>query len=244
MKIVVVGASGATGKLLVNQLLESGQQVKIVVRSSSHVPDNWKSNPQLTIINRNISEITVSELSDYLVDCQTVASCLGHNLTLKGIFGKPRNLVTDSVVLVCEAITKNAPKDPVKVVLMNTAGNSNRDLKEPISVSENIVIGLLRVLVPPHPDNEKASDYFRVTIGQKNPFIEWVIVRPDALADEDSVTEYTEHQSPASSAIFNPGKTSRINVANLMFRLISEEKLWMKWKGQMPVIYNATRASK
>jgi nucleoside-diphosphate-sugar epimerase len=238
MTTLLVGASGATGKLLVEQLLAAGQKVKIVVRSTSNIPDSWNSNEQLTIVKGNISEFAVEELSEYISDCQSVASCLGHNLTLKGIYGKPQNLVTASVGLLCEAIRKNAPDKPVKFVLMNTTGNRNRDLNEPISPGERIVIGLLRLLLPPHPDNEKAADYLRVNVGQSNPYIEWVAVRPDTLIDEESVTGYSLHKSPTRSALFNPGKTSRINVANLISRLITDEKLWEKWKGQMPVIYN------
>lgn len=238
MTTLVVGASGATGKLLVEQLLESGQRVKIVVRPTSNIPDNWSSNKQLTIIKRNISEITAEEMSGYIADCESVSSCLGHNITWKGIFGKPRNLVTGSVDRLCKAIRKNAPNKPIKFVLMNTTGNRNRDLNEPISFGERIVIGLLRLLLPPHPDNEKAADYLRVNIGQSNPYIEWVAVRPDTLINEDSVTKYTLHKSPTRSALFSPGKTSRINVANLMSRLITDENLWVQWKGQMPVIYN------
>lgn len=239
MTTLVLGASGATGKLLVEQLLQSNQNVKIVVRPASNIPVHWSSNPRLAIIKRNIGEISIDEMSAHIKDCESVACCLGHNLTWKGIFGKPRDLVTASVKLVCYAISKNSPANPVKFVLMNTTGNPNRDLNEPVSIGERIVITLLRLLLPPHPDNENAADYLRVHIGQRNEYIEWVAVRPDALVNEDHVTEYTLHPSPTRSAIFNSGKTSRINVANFMSRLITDNVLWTSWKGQMPVIYNA-----
>jgi putative NADH-flavin reductase len=235
---LVVGASGATGKLLVEQLLASGQRVKIIVRPTSYFPDNWKQQKQLTIIQANISEMTVEELSGIIADCQSVASCLGHNLNWKGIYGKPRKLVTKSVKLLCESIISNSFQRPVKFVLMNTDGNRNRDLNEPISFTQKIVIGLLRLLLPPHPDNEKAADYLRVGIGQDNSSIEWVAVRPSNLINNENVTEYSLHKSPIRSALFNPGKTSRINVGDFMSRLIQDDSLWNKWKGQMPVIYN------
>lgn len=238
MTTLVVGASGATGKLLVEQLLKAGQKIKIIVRSTGNIPDSWNNNDNITIIKSIIMEISVDEMAKHLADCQAVASCLGHNLTWKGIYGKPRKLVTDTVQLLCEATLKNTPEKPIKFVLMNSAGNSNRDLVEPISVGQKIVIGLLRLLLPPHPDNEKAADYLRVNIGQKNPYIKWVAVRPDSLINEEKVTEYSLHISPSRSAIFNPGKTSRINVGNFMARLITDDDLWNKWKGQMPVIYN------
>lgn len=238
MKTLVVGASGATGKQLVDQLLNMGQEVKVIIRPTGKIADTWKNNDKISIIRANISEISVNEMMDYLIDCQSVASCLGHNMTLKGILGKPRKLVTDAVKLLCMAIQKNSPDKPIKFVLMNTVGNRNRDLNESISLGEKLVMGLIRLLVPPQPDNEKAADFLRVNIGQKNKLIDWVAVRPDSLINEDNVTEYELYASPIRSALSNPGKTSRINVGNFMSRLIVENDLWNKWKGQMPVIYN------
>ena len=238
MTTLVVGASGATGKQLVEQLLSMGQKVKVVVRPSGKTNDTWKNDDNISIIKANISEISVNEMMNYLIDCQSIASCLGHNITLKGIFGKPKELVTDAVKLLCMAIQKNSPDKPIKFVLMNTTGNRNRDLNEPISIGEKLVMGLIRLLVPPQSDNEKAADFLRVNIGQKNKLIDWVVVRPDTLINEDNVTEYDLYSSPIRSTLFNPGKTSRINVGNFMSRLIVENDLWNKWKGQMPVIYN------
>jgi hypothetical protein len=68
--------------------------------------------------------------------------------------------------------------------------------------------------------------------------MEWVAVRPDSLTDEDQVTPYELHASPTRSALFNPGKTSRINVGHFMAQLLADQDLWTQWKGQMPVIYN------
>lgn len=238
MTTLIVGATGATGKQLVEQLLSMGQKVKVIVRPSGKITETWKNNDKISIIKANISEISVNEMMNHLIDCQSVASCLGHNITLKGIFGKPKKLVTDAVKLLCIAIQKNSPNKPIRFVLMNTTANRNRDLNEPISIGEKLVMGLLRFLLPPQPDNEKAADFLRVNIGQKNKLIEWVAVRPDTLIDEGNVTEYELYASPIRSALSNPGKTSRINVGNFMSRLIIETDLWNKWKGQMPVIYN------
>lgn len=238
MTILVAGASGATGKQLVEQLLNTKQKVKVIVRSPEKLPESWKNNNQLTIIQASILDITEDEMAEYVQDCDAVTSCLGHNMSWKGIYGKPRKLVTDAVKLLCIAIKKNVPNKPIKFVLMNTTGNSNRDLNEPISIGQKIVIGLLRLLLPPHVDNEKAADYLRTKIGQKNNFIEWVAVRPDGLVNEDVVTEYEVYPSPTRSAIFDAGKISRINVGHFMAKLISENDLWNRWKGQMPVIYS------
>ena len=170
--------------------------------------------------------------------CDAVASCLGHNMTFKGMYGHPRKLVTDATRRLCDAIRANKAEAPVKFVLMNTTGNRNRDLSEPISFGQKCVIGLIRVMVPPHVDNEQAADYLRSRVGQNDAAIEWAAVRPDTLIDETEVTEYEVHASPIRSAIFDAGKTSRINVGHFMAELIADDLTWNKWKGQMPVIYN------
>lgn len=238
MTTLVVGANGATGKCLVEQLLNMGHHVKVIVRPSSIIPDSWESNKYVSINKANISEMSLEELANHSKDCEAVASCLGHNLTLKGMFGKPRKLVTDAVHLICAAVQKNEPEKPVRFVLMNTAGNRNRDLNESVSAGQKIVMALIRLLLPPHSDNEDAADYLRSNIGHNHEWIEWVVVRPDTLIDNENVTEYEVYPSPIRSALFDPGKSSRVNVGLFMARLITDNGLWSQWKGQMPVIYN------
>ncbi|WP_319530377.1 NAD(P)-binding oxidoreductase [uncultured Cohaesibacter sp.] len=238
MATLIVGASGATGRLLVEQMLNRGEQVKAVVRSVGRLPDAIRDHPNLSIIEASILDLDDMELQQLVAGCTAVASCLGHNLSFKGLFGHPRRLVTDATARLCEAIRSTAPAEPVKFVLMNTTGNRNRDLDEPVSLAQRIIIGLLRLLLPPHVDNEQAADHLRVRIGQQDPFVQWVAVRPDGLVDHEQASPYDLHASPIRSPIFDPGTTSRINVAHLMARLISDGALWQTWKGRMPVIYN------
>lgn len=238
MKILVAGASGATGSKLVQELLNLKHQVKVIVRSPDKLPESWKNNPDVEIIGASILALNTDEINAIVADCNAVASCLGHTLSFKGMYGKPRRLVTDAIKKLCDAIISNNPKQPVKVVLMNTTGNRNRDLNEPISIAQRLVISLLRLLLPPHVDNEKAADYLRTQIGQNKQQIEWAAVRPDNLINEDKVTDYEIHTSPLRSAIFDAGKVSRINVAHFMASLIDDKELWETWKGKMPVIYS------
>ena len=241
MKVLVVGASGATGSQLVAQLLLQQHSVKVIVRSSHKLPKSLKNHDNLQIITASILALSNAEMENIVKDCDAVASCLGHNLTWKGIYGQPRKLVTDATKRLCDAIQANTLERTTKFVLMNTTGNRNRDLDELISFAQKFVIGLLRLLLPPHLDNEKAADYLRTQIGQNNKAIEWVIVRPDGLINEDYVSEYEIFPSPTRSAIFNAGKVSRINVAHFMASLIGDNNLWNKWIGQMPVIYSSSQ---
>jgi len=238
MTTLVVGATGATGRLLITQLLRRGQQVKAIVRSLDGLPKDVREHPNLFIIQASILELSDEEMAEHVRDCSAIASCLGHNLSFKGLFGHPRRLVTDATRRLCEAIKASRAELPTKFVLMNTTGVRNRDLDEPIPVAQRLVIWLLRLCLPPHADNENAADYLRTKIGQGDRSVEWVAVRPDGLFDQDAVTEFEIHASPTRSAIFNAGKTSRINVASFMADLMTKPDVWRQWKGQMPVIYN------
>lgn len=236
--MLVVGASGATGRLLVEDLLSRGQQVRAVVRSAETLPETLRRHPMLSIVQAHLLELSDEAMTQLVGDCSAIASCLGHNLTLRGIYGAPRRLVADATRRLCDAVRDSRREHPVRFVLMNTAGNRNRNLDEPASFGHRCVIGLVRLLLPPHVDNEKAADYLRVDVGRHDRTVEWVVVRPDTLVNQDGVTEFEVHPSPTRSAIFNAGRTSRINVARLMADLMTDDDLWKKWQGQMPVIYD------
>jgi hypothetical protein len=237
-KTLVVGASGATGKRLVAELLRRDTEVSAVVRSSASLQHAFGGQPHFHEVTASITEMTDDELASLLKDHDVVLSCLGHNLNFRGLYGEPRRLVTDTMQKVTRAIEALKPGRKVKVILMNTTGNSNRDIPEKPPLSQRIVTSLLRLLLPPHVDNEEAADFLRTRVGQDHAYIEWVAVRPDGLTEEEEVSAYEIHPSPIRNPIFNAGSTSRINVANFMANLATDPALWEEWKGRMPVIYN------
>jgi putative NADH-flavin reductase len=243
MKVLVLGASGKTGRLVVSQLLSQQLYVRVIVRSTT---DFWTLFPadssiksRLTVKEANILELTEQALQEQITGCCAVISCLGHNLSLKGIYGQPRRLVTDSVKRICRVIKCNASEIvPVKFILMNTTGNQNTKVDEKISLAQKAIIWLIRKLIPPHADNEGAAEYLQNNIFESDKKIEWSVIRPDSLIDEQNSTEYDIYPSPIRSAIFDAGTTSRINVANFMAALVIDSNLWTQWKTKMPVIYN------
>lgn len=237
MKVLVIGATGATGRLVVKHLLDININVKAVARNKSLVLNEFKNNDHLEIIIGNISEFNLNQNIEFISDCDAVVCCLGHNISLKGIIGKPRMLVRDSIKNVCNAIERSK-KDKVKLILMNTTANMNRKLKESYSYKDKIVLSLLTFFLPPHKDNVKAASYLSNVIGEYNSKIEWIAVRPDTLINEEKVSEYEIMESPKRSPVFDAGKTSRINVAHFMIELLLNAELWNRWKFKMPVIYN------
>ena len=241
MTILVVGASGATGRLVVEELLGCEYAVRVIVRSPDKLPDAVKNHPHLSVTVAAILDLSEAALADIVQGCQAVVCCLGHTISWQGIFGHPRRLVTDATRRLCLAIKAHSASTTTKYLLMSSVAVSNRDVHESQSVAHRCVMYLCRVL-PPQVDNEQAADYLRTHIGRHDNAIEWVAVRPDSLTNEDTVSDAAIYPSPIRSGVFNPGSTSRINVAHFMAELISNEQQWEHWKGQMPVIYNKISA--
>ncbi len=241
---LVLGGTGATGQLLIRQLIEKDQNVKTIVRSKDKLLNECLgdvacniNNDKLTVIEGAILKMSDDEVKSYIDGCDAVVSCLGHNLTMKGMYGKPRKLVKDSLQKICDVVKQlNSTKIP-KIILMGSDGVANPDGSDDVrSIGDRIILSILRVLLPPHVDNEAAAEYLSQTIGTGNPKLQWVVVRPSDLIDAD-VSGYDLLSKPSGS-LFGSAETSRANVAAFMSKLILEEDDWEKWLFQFPVILN------
>lgn len=237
MKVLVLGANGATGFNVVTQLLKQGINVKALTRNVE-IFDSIKNREHIEVLKASILEIDNQMLKQYLSDVDAVISCLGHNITLKGLFGKPYTLVADALIRIVNSFNENNKNKTIKIIWMNTTACINKLQSEKFKNNENFVMKIMRFLLPPQRDNELSLGYLIDTVGISNKHIEWIAVRPDTLINEVEVSEYIIHPSPIRSPIFDAGKTSRINVADFMVSLLKDEELWGKWKYKTPVIYN------
>jgi nucleoside-diphosphate-sugar epimerase len=231
MSVLVVGATGATGKHVVQQLLDQGNSVKVIVRSKERMMDAIKTNQErLTITEASLLDLSDEEIKEQVKGTQAVVSCLGHTMDFKGMFRHPRKLVTDSVKRLTTAMDSDQ-----KFVLMGSDGVAHpAGTDDRRSFSERTILCLLRYLIPPHADNEAAADYIHSV---KN--LEWVVVRPTDLVDGE-VSEYELFDKPQGS-LFGGGQSTRSNVAKVMVDLLSDEKLWETYKFNMPVTHDAKK---
>lgn len=236
---LVVGATGATGRLLVSQLLRRGCPVRALVRPGSALPAELKPTEGLTVIRGMIAEADEPLIREWVDGCGAIASCLGHAVSVRGMYLDPHRLVTDAVRRLSQAaLAVNRDADPIRFVLMNSSGCRDPGNDHPVSRAQTLVLALLRALVPPHADNEQAAAWLREGIGVDHPGIGWVVVRPDALQGGAEHTPYTLHPGPTRSAIFDSGTTRRANVAHFMAALIADPGCWAQWRGRSPVIYD------
>ncbi|UOE94508.1 NAD(P)-binding oxidoreductase [Alkalihalobacillus sp. LMS39] len=237
MRVLVLGASGATGTLVVKQLMKRQINTRILIRNSAVLSKEIQECPSVEIVKGNINELDDYEIYDLISECNVIISCLGHNMTLKGIFGKPRYLVFDAIKRISETV-KNKANRKVKLILMGTTAYTNFLSGEVNSTGEKIIFTLLDFLLPPHRDNVKAANYLITEIDKKAKNLEWVIVRPDTLINQQEESSYEVCKSPVRSPIFNAGKTSRSNVSHFMAELVTKDKTWNEWLFRTPVVYN------
>jgi hypothetical protein len=239
--VLLLGGTGRTGGRVLKQLLDRGVDVRAIVRSAGRLPEGVAGHPGLTVIEADLLSMSDDELRRHVAGCDAVISCLGHNIDLKGVFGPPRDLVTQAVSRVCGAIEALRPSEPIKFILMSTVSVNRPDRADTRrGAGERALVAVLRGLVPPARDNQTAADFLLEYVGTDSPFIGWVVIRPDTLVDGD-VTGYALHEGIVSS-LAKPDDTSRANVAHFMCELVTEPAAWRAWQGKVPVIVNAATA--
>jgi hypothetical protein len=194
------------------------------------------------VIEASLLSLPDGELQRHLGGCRAVVSCLGHVLSLTGIFGPPRDLVTRATTRLCRGIEALEPTAPVKFILMSSVSvHRSGGLDARRGSFERSFLWMLGGVLPPAKDNQRAADFLLEKIGPNNPLVQWVVVRPDSLL-QGEISEYTLHEGLVNS-LFAPGSTNMANVAHFMCELVTNPKTWADWKGKLPVITNPEASS-
>jgi uncharacterized protein YbjT (DUF2867 family) len=239
--VLLLGGTGRTGGRVLEQLLSRGINVRAVVRSAERLPAGVADDPRLTVVEADLLSLSDEQVREQVDGCDVVISCLGHTISLRGVFGPPRDLVTRSVERVYRASRELRPARPVRFILMSSVSvNRHGGLDTRRGRFERAVLWMQRGLVPPGRDNQRAADFLHDVIEVADPYAQWAVVRPDTLK-EGEVTEYALHEGVVDS-LFRPGETNRANVAHFMCELATNAEVWAAWRGQLPVIVNASPA--
>lgn len=241
-KILVVGATGATGKHVVRMLLDKRDTTVVAVTRSKEQLlnllkiDDGKGEPNLVVKEVVISDLDSEDFKELTKGCGAIVSCLGHNLTFRGMYKD--GLFLQKTV---QELTKNMPEG-CRFILMGSDGVANPDgVSDPKrSRFERGIMVLLRWLVPPHVDNEKSALYL-----YQNPSFDWTIIRPgdlynieegEAIGSGEKGYEIFDH--PIGS-LFGDNSTARSDVADFMVVVATADpNTWTQvYNHKMPVIY-------
>ena len=240
-KVLVLGATGGIGSKALLRLLERGVEVTVLVRSADRLPDAAKGHANLSIVTSVEGHLGV-DLTDHVRGCDAVVSCLGHNLTRKGIWGKQgRWLCLDTTRAVLDTIGALRPSKPVKYIVVSTEGVDQPNGEDPKrGKMERFVLWLLKHLLPPHADNMATIAF--LGNAPNSEFVDFCAVRPSDLIDGEE-SAYSLHAT-LQNGIFNAGQTTRANVGRFMADLVTEPSVWAKWKGCYPQLLNVAAGEK
>ena len=207
MRIVVFGASGKTGSLLVEQALEKGHQVTAYVRNAQSVKIE---NPNLKIVVGNLSETL--KLKDALVGAEACFSTLGGNSLTKR---------SPELVLGIDNIVRVMEQEVVpRFIYLSSFGAGDSKSLMPVILKFFMVDILLRVPLADHNLNEQRI---------MNSKLHWTLVRPGGLTDgpqTDNIMFGTEAFKQSKSSI------SRADVAAFMLSQLedssySKKAVWL-----------------
>ncbi len=200
MKIVIFGAAGATGRIVVERAIEQGHEV---IAFDKHIAPLTMQHPNLRLIQGDI--FSPSQVEEAIAGQDAVISVLG-----------VRPGVT---VPVCSEGTKNI------IAAMKKLG-----VKRFITQSAFAVAALdgqwqevpyLPLILPFFP---KVKAMFADKVLQEkeilNSDLDWIIVRPAKLTDGPRIGEYKAHDP----LMLGPGaKISRADVAEFLLEQVSDD---------------------
>jgi len=197
MKIVIFGATGKTGSLLVEQALAKGYQVTAYVRNAQSIKIE---NPNLKIVVGNLSDTL--KIKDALAGAEACFSTLGGNSLTKR---------SPEIVLGIHTVIRVMEQEVVpRFIYLSSFGAGDSKKFMPALIRFFIVDIMLRVPLVDHNINEK-----RIMDSK----LQWTLVRPGGLTDGP----LTGNISFGTEA-FKQGKTSvsRADVAAFMLSQLEE----------------------
>jgi nucleoside-diphosphate-sugar epimerase len=237
-RVLLLGATGRTGGRVLTRLLEQDVAVRALVRSPSRLPAGVTAHPLLDVVVADIGTLSTVALAGHLDGCDTVVSCLGHNVSLRGLFGPPRDLVAGAVRRVREAAQGRPTADPVRLVLMSSVSVNLPDRADSRrGNAERAYLAALRAVLPPVRDNQQAADILLHEVGADDPQLQWVAVRPDTLIEGDDAP-FALHDTLVAS-IWRPDRTRMSQVAHVICDLVTDDGAWQQWRSRMPVLVDA-----
>ena len=196
MTIVIFGATGRTGRRLIQQALAQGHRVRAYVRDRRKFEVQ-----QVEIFEGEIDDVASMERAVEGTDA--VFSTLGPTKT------SPPDLMTRAAANIVKAMKKKG----IRRLIWQT-GAGVRDEQDPFSLVRMIMVFLMKVFSPSvHSDSEAAFQ----TI--KNSELDWTVIRVPVLKDGDRQGGYKVGFSPPG-----PVPLSRADIAEFMLRQLTDRQ--------------------
>ena len=196
MKVLIIGATGATGKILMREALAQGHEVTALARNPSALaPEDHR----LRVLQGNA--LDVSSMEAAVVGQDAVLLALGTRSS------RPTTLFSESTHNVIGAMDKHGVR---RLVCITGIG---------VGDSKGHVGFLYDRIIRPFVVRNVYEDKERQEVAIQQSDLEWVIVRPARLTDEPARGEYGVYLKGSYKA-----KTiSRADVADFMLAQLTDD---------------------
>jgi putative NADH-flavin reductase len=215
MHILILGATGRTGRLLVDEALRRGHKVNVVISHASKL----SANPVMVSVFEG-TPLNPDTLAAAMQGCEAVLSTLNISRVSDFPWAKLRTS-TDFLSLSMKNIIEVAEKQHVNRIIITTAWGVN-ETKKDIPFWFRWLINFSNIRYP-YLDHERQEELL------KNSGLNWTAVRPAGLTDEKKKKEVivTLNNTPKPKLTI-----SRFNTACFMLDVL-ENNLYNR---QFPVI--------
>lgn len=206
MRIVVFGANGVTGRLLIEQALAAGHDVAAVTRRPAGFPITHQ---RLRVAQADVHD--PDAVSRAVKGNDAVLSTLGVPFTRK-----PVSVYSDGARNIAAAMSRHGIKRLIVVSSSATEPHHHAD-------GGFLMNRVLQPLVTATIGKTTYSDMRRMEELVRGSDLEWTIMRPSGLFDAPGVTSYELHEDQAPG-IF----TSRADLAASMLGLVTDVRFARK----------------
>ena len=193
MRVAIFGASGRTGRLLVEQALAAGHEVRVLVRDPSKLPI---THDRLAVVQGDV--LDAAKVGETIVGTDAVLSALGHTKT------SPRDVQTRGAQNIVAAMQRRGVRR-----LVSLTGAGVRDPQDEPKLVDRAITFLLEKLQP-----DVLEDGVRHAEVIKGSGLEWVIVRGPRLTEGPQKGEYRVGMIGKNSGT----QISRADLADFMLR--------------------------
>jgi len=201
MKIAVFGATGGTGKQVVQQALAAGDQVAALVRDPA----------KLAIGNANLNLVTGNVLDAAKVE-ETLAGVDAVVVSLGNTSDNPDFVVSQGTQVIVDAMKRLG--QPRRIVIVSSLGVG--ESKDQVPFAFKMLMST--VLRKPMEDKERQEALVKAS------GLDWTIVRPGGLTDGPATGSYKSGLDPKIGA----GQVSRADVAAFVLEQLTDSAYLFK----------------
>lgn len=196
MRIAVFGATGGTGRQVVQQALAAGHQVAALARDPGRLAG---ADPNLNVVAGSVLDAAAVQ--------QTLAGADAAVVSLGNTANNPDYIVSQGTQAILDAIGQLG--GPRRLVVVSSIGVG--DSKDQVSFAFKMLMST--VLRKPMEDKERQEALVKAS------GLDWIIVRPGGLTDGPATGQYRAGVDPTITA----GQVARADVAAFVLQQMTDD---------------------